>query len=380
MKRRFAIFNQFVVLAAFWLSANAQTPAPELKHFGKSGLSFDCPADVKLEDRTGSATQHLVLTHAQNGAQIMVMSRYEMIDSPEQLAKARKDVFDFFVDSMVKEFERQKAQVERAERHIEIAGSEASGVRLRAVLEGEPGNAEIYSLVLGRRLVMVSFIGSDKELDAAAAAWAIVRRSLKVEPRTTDLNVSAPAEVAASGTLTGSTYENRYFGLTLTVPAGWQVQDSSFKQQARERGKELVTSDDPAKRAEIIRAADNTLSLLMISEYPVGGSVPFNPMIVCGAEKVPSSMVKDTDYISALKQTLQFSRVTMSVVKDVYSQTLGGVEFSVIDLALDIQGATVNQSYYAHIMKGYALFFIVVYQTNEQLNAESEILRSVVLR
>jgi hypothetical protein len=182
MKRRFAILIQFMVLAVFCLSANAQTPAPELKHFAKGGLSFDYPADLTFEDQSETAGQHLVLTYAEGGALIMVMD--ERIDSPEQLAKARKEVFDYFVHAMVKEFERQKAQVEHIEGQTEVGGSQASGVRLRAVLGGEPGNAEVYSLLLGRRLVLVSFIGSDKELAAAAPAWTTVRRSLKVDDRT----------------------------------------------------------------------------------------------------------------------------------------------------------------------------------------------------
>jgi len=184
VKRRFAILIQFVVCAAFGLAAHAQTPAPELRHFAKSGLSFDYPADVTFEDQSEPGGQHLALTHAKNGALIMVMARYEIIDSPEQLAKARKEVFDYFVAAMVKEFERQKAQVEHLERQIEVGGAQASGVRLRAVLRGEPGNAEVYFLVLGRRLVLVTIIGSDKELAAAAAVWTTVRRSLKVEDRT----------------------------------------------------------------------------------------------------------------------------------------------------------------------------------------------------
>jgi hypothetical protein len=184
MKRRFAILIQFMVLAVFCLSVDAQTPAPELKHFAKGGLSFDYPADLTFEDQSETGGQHLVLTHAEKGAQIMVMARYERIDSPEQLAKARKEVFDYFVDAMVKEFERQKAQVEHVETQIEVGGSQASGVRLRAVLGGEPGNAEVYWLLLGRRLVVVSFIGSDKELAAPAPAWTTVRRGLKIDDRT----------------------------------------------------------------------------------------------------------------------------------------------------------------------------------------------------
>jgi hypothetical protein len=182
-----------IALALISMVVSAQTPTSALNHFFKEGLSFDYPADVKFEDKTGSGGQHLVLTHAGTGAQIMVVSRYDVIDTAEQLAKARHDVFDFFVDSMVKQFEIQEAKIERSETQIEVGGAQASGLRLRAVLAGEPGNAEVYCVVLGRRLVMVSFIGSDKELEAAASAWGIVRRSLKVGQTAASIGTAPPA-------------------------------------------------------------------------------------------------------------------------------------------------------------------------------------------
>jgi hypothetical protein len=167
-----------IALTLISILASAQTSAPALNHFSKEGLFFDYPADVKFEDKTDSGGQHLELTHAGTGAQIMVISRYDTIDTAEPLAKARHDVFDFFVDAMVKEFERQEAKVERFETQMEVGGAQGSGVRLRAVLGGEPGNAEAYCVVLGRRLVMVTFIGSDKELAATATAWGAGRPAL----------------------------------------------------------------------------------------------------------------------------------------------------------------------------------------------------------
>ncbi len=150
-------------------------------HFAKNGLVFDYPVGMKFEDRSNAVGQQLVLTHAGTGAQVMVWARYDMIDTAEQVAKARKEVFDFFVDAMAKEFDRQGAKVDRADKQIEVGGTQASGVRLRAILQSEAGNADVYSLLLGRRLVMVSFIGSDKELSAAASDWATIRASLRIE-------------------------------------------------------------------------------------------------------------------------------------------------------------------------------------------------------
>ena len=127
------------MLALAALLTQAQTPAPELKHFDQGGLSFDYPGDVKFEDKTDTPGQQLVVTCAGNGAQIMVVSRYAMIDTADQLATARQEVFEVFVAAMVKEFERQQAKVQRVEKQIEVGGIQASGIRLRAVLAGESG-------------------------------------------------------------------------------------------------------------------------------------------------------------------------------------------------------------------------------------------------
>jgi hypothetical protein len=182
-----------IALTLISVLASAQTSAPALNHFAKEGLSFDYPADVRFEEHGDAGGQQLELYNAGNGAQIMVVSRFETIDTPAQLEKARQDVFDFFVDTTIKQFETQQAKVERKEAQIQVGGAQASGVRLRAVLDGEPGNAEAYYVVLGRRLVLVTFIGSDKELAAGAPAWEIVRRTLKVAPTVASLTTPTPS-------------------------------------------------------------------------------------------------------------------------------------------------------------------------------------------
>src|SRR5258708_1902635 len=159
MKRLFMTASAIALTLSFVL-ANAQTHTAELKHFAKDGLSFDYPPQLTIVDQSTPGGQHLILVDGKDGAQIMVVSRFEQINSPAQLDQARKEVFDVFVDSMVTEFQRQQAKVERVAAQTDVSGTTAYGVRLRAVLGGKPGNAEAYSLVLGHRLVLLTFIGS----------------------------------------------------------------------------------------------------------------------------------------------------------------------------------------------------------------------------
>jgi hypothetical protein len=194
-------------------------------------------------------------------------------------------------------------------------------------------------------------------------------------------NAQTPGDTVPDfGSVTGSTYANKYFGLTLTIPAGWSVQDSGFKKQMSDKGKELVTSDDPNKKSEINRAVDNTLNLLTITERPPGEPGPFNAMFTCGAERFPAGVKTDADYMSALKNTLKYAQVPITIEKDIYSEQIGGVAFSVIDYNINYSGVIVSQKYFAHIVKNYVLFFIIIYQTPEQLKTLRETLRSVTLQ
>ncbi len=177
----------FLLLLAFGLPAYAQqqqAAQPQqaaVAHYAKSGLVFDYPSSMKMEDLSKEDGQHIVLLPASGGAQIMVISRFDKINSADELAAARKQLADGFTDTMMGELQKMDPKTTRAATQVEIAGAQAPGTRLHATLNNEPGSAEVYSVLLGKRLVLVTFIGSDKELAAAANAWSTIRRTLKVE-------------------------------------------------------------------------------------------------------------------------------------------------------------------------------------------------------
>lgn len=211
-------------------------------------------------------------------------------------------------------------------------------------------------------------------------AFAQSLNSLRVE-RDAISSASTPGQagVPGNGTIEGLTYFNQFFGLKLTIPGGWQVQDASRKQMITEKGKELMHAEDKGEQAQIEKSIDNTLNLLTISQYPLGSAVPFNPVFICGAEKIPATAgpVKDADYISSLKEAFQYSKVPVQVERETYFEAVGGVSFAVVDVKLNPPAGAVNQRYYTHIKKGYALFFILTYQTEEQLRPQIDILKTV---
>jgi len=213
---------------------------------------------------------------------------------------------------------------------------------------------------------------------------ALALASLAANARAQTPAQTPPPPRPADGTVNGSTYTNAYFGLTLTLPAGWVVQGDAAKKEITEGGKKLMGSKDPTTDAQIDKAIESTLNLLTAMQYardapPPGG---FNSGIMCLAEKVPpgSVGVRDEDYMAVLKNTFKFSQLPITLVKDGYTETVGGETFSVMDLSIDVGGAVVRQRYYAHIRRGYALSFILSYQTPEQLAALTEVVKSVRLR
>jgi hypothetical protein len=212
----------------------------------------------------------------------------------------------------------------------------------------------------------------------AVSVISLVLLSQLASAQTPSVGAPLAAETPDLGSVTGSTYTNKYFGLTLTLPAGWSVQDSVVKKQISDKGKELVTSNDAATKSDLNRAVDATLNLLTAFEHAPGTAAQ-NSMLMCGAEKPPVGVKTDADYMVALKNTLKYAQVPISIEKDIYSEQIGGAAFSVIDFNTTYPGMVLSQKYYAHTVKDYVLFFIITYQTPEQLKTLQESLKSVTL-
>ncbi|HJZ79830.1 MAG TPA: hypothetical protein VKD91_05775 [Pyrinomonadaceae bacterium] len=165
-------------LLMFLASAQAQGSA---KHFAKDGLSFDYLDGWTVVDKSNSDAQDLTLTRSDNDAQIRVYVHRGRVDSPEKMAQAKKAFIDPYISATNNQFVQMGAKPERSADTTEIGGAPAEGVKLRASLSGEGGEATIYWLTLGNRVLVLTRFGSDKDLKRAATAWDGVRTSIKIE-------------------------------------------------------------------------------------------------------------------------------------------------------------------------------------------------------
>jgi hypothetical protein len=184
------------------------------------------------------------------------------------------------------------------------------------------------------------------------------------------------------GSLDGNAYTNDFFGLTLTLPAGWKAQGEAVRERNREAGRKNFDTGDPAARARLEKSVGNTLNLLTAYQYPVGSAVHFNPAFLCAAERIPAaaSGATDADYMAVLKQTFRYSRAPITVDRDVYTEQVGGETFAVVDITTRFPDAVGHQRYYAHIRRGYALSLVLTYLTDEQLRTLEGVVESARFR
>jgi hypothetical protein len=103
------------------------------------------------------------------------------VNTPETLAQAKTKIIDPYVAYTEKQFVSMGAKPQRADATTQIAGMNAEGVHITAVLEGESGEAGIYWATIGERLVVLTLFGPDKALKKVQPSWDLVRNSLKVE-------------------------------------------------------------------------------------------------------------------------------------------------------------------------------------------------------
>ncbi len=183
-------FLAIAIILFFGLTAFAQTPG-KLNHFDKDGLKFDYTNGWTLTDASKAAdVQQLTLERAGSDAQIRVFTYRLTLDTPEKFAQARAKIIDPYVESTANIFVQMGATPTRTPDNIEIAGAKAEGTRIGAVLDGQHGEAAIYWLALGNRLVVLTFFGPDAALKQDAPTWDTVRSSIRVE-------VPAPANKTA---------------------------------------------------------------------------------------------------------------------------------------------------------------------------------------
>jgi hypothetical protein len=157
---------------------SAQTP--ETKHFDKDGLSFDYPVKWQMSDQSTQQMQLIELS--QGDVVIRIRSPREWLKTPEKEAHAKKLFQDQYVDNFATQIEQAGMNPKRSPVTTQIAGADAEGARVRAILDGQPGGMDSYYRIISDRLVNLSIIASERDIRKSVPVWDTIRNSVKVEP------------------------------------------------------------------------------------------------------------------------------------------------------------------------------------------------------
>jgi hypothetical protein len=149
------------------------------KTYTKDGLSFDYPADWTVQEGVNADAQQLTLGKANSDVGITVFAHKGRLTA-EKLPEAKKAFIDPYIAATQKQFVSMGAKPEQTPDSSEIGGVKAEGVKISASLGGEMGAAKIYWALVGERVVVLTIFGTDKQLQQQAAAWDLVRNSMKV--------------------------------------------------------------------------------------------------------------------------------------------------------------------------------------------------------
>jgi hypothetical protein len=175
MKRAIVCFLAFALLMVVGVAAQNN------KHFTKDGLSFDYPEGWTITDESNSDAQQLTLNRSDSEALIKFFVHRGKVNTPDKLAQAKAKIIEPYLSYTEKQFVAMGAKPERAAATTQIAGADAEGVRITAILDREPGEAGIYWTTVGERLVVLTLFGPDKAIKKVAPSWDAVRNSLKIE-------------------------------------------------------------------------------------------------------------------------------------------------------------------------------------------------------
>ncbi|MGZ8844704.1 MAG: hypothetical protein ACXW18_13645 [Pyrinomonadaceae bacterium] len=194
-------FLSFLSVALILLTASfIYAAVNQANQYSRDGLSFSYPAGWAVVDESDAQTQTLKVDPGKDGVKIIIVALRRQMNAAE-LAEAQPNFTQAIVDTLAQTLARLGAQIQRDSVSQAIGGVQAPGIKLRASIQGDTGDADIYWLVMGGRLIHVVYLGSDRERPSASIAWNMICSTLRV-----GAPAVAPPQSAAPSNLNSYTY------------------------------------------------------------------------------------------------------------------------------------------------------------------------------
>jgi hypothetical protein len=191
----------------------------------------------------------------------------------------------------------------------------------------------------------------------------------------------APSETSRSnsqtdffGVVEGNTYKNKFFGVKITTPEKWVIQESEVNKAIKQTGSEMVKGKN-AQSEKALEQAVQRLTLLFTASKDIIG-IENNAIMIFSAEKAPPTMQirNGEDYLRLTVQSFKKLQLPadFKYSETIGSEKLGGETFHY----LDVERTGYRQRFYATARKGYALFFTLSYIGDEDLETMKKVIRN----
>jgi hypothetical protein len=169
-------------------------------------------------------------------------------------------------------------------------------------------------------------------------------------------------ETIEFGEIQDNKYTNDFFGMSMRIPASWNVIDNQQQKRLMESGTKLLAGNDAKLKQKFDLAKLRTVRLFMISKYPLKARVAVNPYIIAVAENLNGvGDLTPEQYLSILKRQLMNGKFNARFPGKIEPVKIGGKDFRKLDSILFFGKMPVWQTYYAAIIKDYILGITVSY-------------------
>jgi hypothetical protein len=194
----------------------------------------------------------------------------------------------------------------------------------------------------------------------------------------------AKDKIITLGENKGNVYTNDFFKMTINMPDKWVVATDEEKTEVLNLGKEIVAGDDKDKAKQLDLSTLRSVYLLMISEKGLQVKSAGNPNFMVLAEKLSflQGINNGSDYLASIKKQLKSlsSTVPYNLDKEIYTEKIGGKNFSVLEATLEAGTIKMTQKYYACVLNGYALSFISTGTDDANAKILDTILKSITFK
>lgn len=178
MKIRFPVLILLCLCFNAALVAQDSTVVREMKTFDTDGLKFKYPADWTLTDKSTDETQHLLLSKKDRSVLIVIVSPRATQEYVKKFHKLQDDIHANFGGVISKSLSAAAKPAQDELVCMDFNGANIPGTKYTGSSNGEPGQGETYTFILGKRSLTTVYMKTEKDGIWGDWVWREVLNSL----------------------------------------------------------------------------------------------------------------------------------------------------------------------------------------------------------